>query len=409
MATQTITSGVQYSGIWSLAGQANAKALGTWPSQPPNGLSTWGRGGVGALGLNNTTDYSSPKQVGLLTTWTIISMGNNVTLALASNGTLWSWGSNAQGTLGLNNGISYSSPKQVGSLTTWSKIHISSSSSFAIKTDGTLWAWGKNTSGELGLGDVINRSSPVQIGALTTWATVVSGTTGFGFALKTNGTLWSWGINGSGQLGLGNVTYTSSPKQVGLLTNWAKITAGPSTGIAIKTDGTLWIWGNGGSGQLGLGNTTSYSSPKQVGALTTWAEVYGCGSSAAIKIDGTLWVWGLNNKGQLGLGNITNYSSPKQLGSLTNWKSVVIGASGNSLGLSTSGVLQSWGNNSVYGALGLGNLTSYSSPKQIGQLTNWSSLPLAINQDVGGAIAGQNLIFKKEKSCHYSFAFKTIS
>ena len=85
--------------------------------------------------------------------------------------------------------------------------------------------------------------------------------------------LYSWGINNQGQLGLGNTTNYSSPKQIGALTNWLKIAAGYGNIAAIKTDGTLWTWGRGGNGVLGLGNTTNYSSPKQVGALTNWLNI----------------------------------------------------------------------------------------------------------------------------------------
>ena len=97
--------------------------------------------------------------------------------------------------------------------------------------------------------------------------------------------------------------------------------------LATKTDGTLWSWGQNNDGQLGLGNTTYYSSPKQVGALTTWLTLGGSANSAlAIKTDGTLWSWGRNIFGQLGLGNITNYSSPKQVGALTTWLKIAGGA-----------------------------------------------------------------------------------
>ena len=93
-------------------------------------------------------------------------------------------------------------------------------------------------------------------------------------AVKTDGTLWSWGANGSGQLGLGNLTNYSSPKQVGALTTWLNIASGQDHTIATKTDGALWSWGlNTPYGQLGLGNITNYSSPKQVGALTTWSVI----------------------------------------------------------------------------------------------------------------------------------------
>ena len=134
-----------------------------------------------------------------------------------------------------------------------------------------LWAWGAAGFGKLGLGNSTAYSSPKQVGALTAWATVTAGNY-FALSTKTDGTLWSWGYNGAyGRLGIGNTTAYSSPKQVGALTNWSTL-KGTALGnlLAIKTDGTLWTWGTNGSGQLGLGNTTSYSSPKQIGALTTW-------------------------------------------------------------------------------------------------------------------------------------------
>ena len=96
----------------------------------------------------------------------------------------------------------------------------------------------------------------------------------FRSSIKTDGTLWSWGYNNFGQLGLGNVTYYSSPKQVGALTNWSSVSCGYYHTVSIKTDGTLWSWGYNGIGQLGLGNVTNYSSPKQVGALTSWTKLF---------------------------------------------------------------------------------------------------------------------------------------
>jgi len=139
--------------------------------------------------------------------------------------------------------------------------------------------------------------------------------------------LYSWGLNNNGMLGLGNTTNYSSPKQVGALTTWSKISGCLNHSVAIKTDGTLWVWGQSDYGQLGLGNTTYYSSPKQVGALTNWFNMTGGECTIAIKTDGTLWAWGLNAYGRLGLGNTTYYSSPKQVGALTTWVVVVAGSS----------------------------------------------------------------------------------
>jgi alpha-tubulin suppressor-like RCC1 family protein len=202
---------------------------------------------------------------------------------------MWSWGNNNFGQLGTNNTTQYESPVQVGVLTTWSTVSGGGTSCFAIKTDGTMWSWGRNQAGQLGLGNsgsYTYRSSPVQIGALTTWATVAAAQNGAGaLAIKTNGTIWSWGAGYSGQLGLGNTTNYSTPKQIGALTTWSKVYAGGRHCLAIKTDGTLWTWGYNTNGELGLGNTTNYSSPKQIGALTTWSKASagsGSGSSFAI-------------------------------------------------------------------------------------------------------------------------------
>jgi alpha-tubulin suppressor-like RCC1 family protein len=192
-----------------------------------------------------------------------------------------------------------------------------------IKTDGTLWTWGYNASGELGLQDIAERSSPVQVGSLTNWKQV--GTGGFNtVCVKVDGTLWTWGVNFSGQLGLEDTTARSSPVQVGSLTNWKQVSVGKESSGCIKTDGTLWTWGGSTDGQLGIGSSGFFgrrSSPVQVGTLTNWKQVNsGQYHFVCIKTDGTLWIWGNNGFGRLGLGDSTNRSSPVQVGSLTNFK-----------------------------------------------------------------------------------------
>ena len=290
-------------------------------------LWSWGANTSGSLGLGNNTAYSSPKQIGALTNWLNIAGGSYHTVAVKTDGTLWIWGMNGNGQLGLGNLTYYSSPKQVGALTVWSKVAAGASSTFAIKTDGTLWSWGSNANGVLGLNFASytnQQSSPNQVGALTTWLHVGCGLYS-AYAIKTDGTFWVWGRNTNGRLGLGNITEYISPKQLGALTNWSTLSPrnfsnGSASFGAIKTDGTLWMWGSGLAGQLGLGNTTDYSSPKQVGSLTTWLRIVsGYRNAVAIKTDGSLWSWGYNPQGQLGLSNTTYYSSPKQVGTLYTW------------------------------------------------------------------------------------------
>ena len=355
-----------------------------WTSIKTDGtLWACGFNSFGELGRgSNNNKYSSPIQIGSLTDWTYISSGANHTLALRNNGTLWTWGYNGYGQLGNGTTNHYSSPIQVGSLTSWKHICSGKYYSAAVKTDGTLWTWGYNN-GNLGNNNVsMHYSSPVQVGALTNWSQVVCGydTT---YAYNTNGIVYSWGRNNFGQLGapstlLGN---SSSPIQVGSLTNWKQVSAGTYHTAAIKKDGTLWAWGSNSNGGLGNGTRINYSSPIQVGSLTNWKQVSinsDTGQSAAIKTDGTLWAWGSNSNGGLGNGTRINYSSPIQVGSLTNWKQVSCGDGGQISAVKTDGTLWSCGYNKN-GGLGNGNTISYSSPIQIGSLTIWKQVSIGYN------------------------------
>jgi alpha-tubulin suppressor-like RCC1 family protein len=238
-------------------------------------------------------------------------------------------GYNTYGQLGQNNTISRSSPIQIGSETNWSYVAGYGYTVAAVKTDGTLWTWGINNTGQLGLNITTptNKSSPTQVGALTNWLTV--GAKEYAVAaVKTDGTLWTWGENIYGKLGHNNTTYLSSPVQVGALTTWESAEAGGSSTNAIKTDGTLWVWGRNNQGQLAQNNTIDVSSPVQVGADTDWSSANATNNASSFciakKTDNTLWVWGRGLNGQLGLGDAVNKSSPVQLGSKTTWGKVAL-------------------------------------------------------------------------------------
>ena len=183
--------------------------------------------------------------------------------------------------MGLNDRIKRSSPTQVGTDTTWStSAVISRFSPIVPKTDGTMWSWGNNNHGQLGLNQTSNLklSSPAQIPG-TTWSSVA----GLGnrvLALKTNGTLWSWGYNHEGVLGQGQEPAVrnslSSPTQIGARTDWGYVDTSQGNGKSIKaitTDGKLWVWGkNYGEYSLGVGpgkNAGAFSSPTQVANITT--------------------------------------------------------------------------------------------------------------------------------------------
>jgi len=300
----------------------------------------WGSNDRGVLGQNQapSVQYSSPVQVGTDTTWALIALYKFSPWVTKSDGTMWVWGLNGAGVLGLNSTddtgtTAYSSPVQLPG-TTWSisgenKIMSGQGGAGAIKTDGTLWMCGEMSDGMLGLNDEVNRSSPTQIPG-TTWSTIVAAW-GNVMSTKTDGTLWSWGQNNYGQGGHNNRIKYSSPMQIGTDTTWSYIHSAtyssyPQT-YAVKTDGTMWAWGENRKGQLGLNNTAQYSSPTQVGTQTTWSKVAANkGFTWALKTDGTLWSWGYNFYGTLGHNNTRPagiVSSPTQIGTGTTWNKLL--------------------------------------------------------------------------------------
>ena len=317
----------QLQSLWGYDG-----ALGTWFN--------WGRNNYGNLGQNNRTEYSSPVQIGSDATWAngCQGLGGEISShGIKTDGTLWSWGWNNGGFVGVNNRTQYSSPVQVPG-TTWARITAGTDQIVATKTDGTLWSWGYNSYGQLCTGNTTHRSSPTQIPG-TTWGTgrkSISSTGRSVLAVRSDGTLWSWGGNVAGRGGTnqapgGSNQYFTSPRQIPGST-WSLVESGPNCSMAIKVDGTLWGWGTNNNGQLGQNDKTKYSSPVQIPG-TTWDIVDGIGSSGAtaIKTDGTLWTWGDSRYG--GLGNNTgpgaHRSSPIQIPG-TDWKVTVRGSSKDS-------------------------------------------------------------------------------
>ena len=337
-------------------------------------LFTVGRDNQGQLGLNNqVAQISSPTQVPG-TTWSRIHCPRNGqrSLALKTDGTLWSWGGAEDGASGLNVGTSYSSPVQIPG-TTWEVIEGHANVSLSQKTDGTLWTWGNNNDGQLAQNNKTNYSSPIQIPG--EWSKNISAGDGKSGAVKTDGTLWVWGKNNLGNLGQNNRTVRSSPVQIP--GTWSTSYGGLSIGsqsLAIKSDGTLWAWGYGDSGSLGQNNTTWRSSPVQVGSETTWAWINAEYISVfGVKTDGTLWSWGYGAGGSLGQNNQTARSSPIQIGSGTDWSKAwsneMVGA-----GLKTDGTAWVWGRN-YYGELGQNESrgASKSSPTQVPGNYKWIS------------------------------------
>jgi alpha-tubulin suppressor-like RCC1 family protein len=260
-----------------------------------------------------------------------VSSNYDYSAAVKTDGTLWTWGFNNKGQLGTNNTTNYSSPVTVaGGGTTWRQVCTAHQGSHlaAVKTDGTLWTCGYNNSGQLGDGTTTNRSSFVQIaGGGTTWQSVGIGGRGLA-AIKTDGTLWTCGYNGYGNLGYNGGDRSSPGTVAGGGTTWSQVAVGLYHAVAVKTDGTLWSCGYNINGQLGDGTTTTRNTGFVQVAGTLWKQAaVATWSSAAVKTDGTVWAWGYGGAGQLGNGTTTNSSSPTTVGGTnTNWQQVAVGA-----------------------------------------------------------------------------------
>ena len=390
---QTINAGTGWKDIaagggYTFAGIFQPTATTTTPA-PSGYLYMWGSNSFARLGDNTTISRSSPVQtVAGGNDWADLSSGQITTMAKKTDGTLWLWGANYHGQLGDNTIINKSSPIQtIANGNNWQTFSAGSTHVAAIKTDGTLWVWGRNYNGQLGTNDTANYSSPVQtIAGGNNWQQVSCGYEATA-AIKTDGTLWLWGYNNYGQLGNNSINSQSSPIQIlGGGINWKQVSQSGYYTLAVKTNGTLWTWGTNINGCLGDNTTVSKSSPVQTIAYgTNWNQVSGSGNyfTAATKTDGTLWCWGTNYVGEIGDNTTIDRSSPVQTISYgTNWLEVYCGTS-SVHAIKTDGSVWNWGGNSN-GDLGDNTNTNRSSPVQTIMNGTW----IKINSNTGGGGAG---------------------
>jgi uncharacterized repeat protein (TIGR02543 family) len=255
------------SGVTALAaGQNHSVAL-----KSDGTVWVWGGNNSYQLGdgTSSSTKSAVPKQVPGLSDVKEITAGSNNVIVRKNDGTYWAWGDGNKGQLGYDSIDSPNTPYQLTAVSNVKSIASGEDHMLWLKTDGTVWATGLNTNGQLGDGSTTQRKTPVQVSGLSDVKAISAA--GFSMALKTDGTVWSWGENNKGQLGDGTTTDRLTPVQVSGLSDIVAIDAGGDDGrgyaMALKSDGTVWAWGLNGNGQVGDKTSTDRSTPVQVTEL----------------------------------------------------------------------------------------------------------------------------------------------
>ena len=299
---------------------AHAANISTESSAVNGTVWAWGNNSYGQLGVIATSaPIPAPERVGKLTRVTSVSAGYDFALALTAAGHVWSWGNTYQGRLGNSAAIdSYAAqptPRLIATLPAIRQIAAGYDHSLVVDSHGDVWGWGNDSESELG--PTTNPCScvprPVQMHGLPKIRAVAVGggyESDFSVALAVNGTVWAWGSNESGQLGVSpSTTFESgSPEQVHGLSGIVAISAGARHVLALDRKGVLWAWGADENGQLGDGTYCGpyaclrFQPQRVAGSSAIRSMAAGETNSAIITKTGQVWTWGDNYSGQLGDG-----------------------------------------------------------------------------------------------------------
>jgi alpha-tubulin suppressor-like RCC1 family protein len=281
--------------------------------------------------------------------------------AIASGGTLLVNKSQALKVRAFQSGLTDSAVRRADFIITGDVVS-ATAHVMALKSDGTVWTWGSGDSGRLGA-NLGERNTPGQV---LTNVRAISTRVGHGLAVKQDGTVWTWGRGGSGQLGYTVFTHSATPTAVAGLTTVVAAAAGENHSLVLKADGTVWAFGDNQFGQLGNGGTPTFSiAPVQVSVLAgVTAIAAGDDFSLALGSDGAgggiVWAWGKNARGQLGDGTLVNTVRPVRVRNLTNIKAIAAGGLFATV-LLANGEIWSWGAND-WGQLGAGHDVDSSLP-----------------------------------------------
>lgn len=353
----------------------------------------------GALG-NGYESINYPVLVTIPSHFTSIVNNGYHTIATKNDGSVWLWGGNYEDTA-IVSYKQYSTPQIMTDQNVVDVKQVVSGAyhSAALKNDGSVWTWGQNGSGQLGNGTT-TASDPFQHynPPYHSFDGAVSIAAGYSttFAIKADGTLWGWGANSSYYLTTSSGGVYGTPRQRAGIDNLQSVSVGQSFVIALKKDGTVWSWGSNTYGALGDGTTADRINPIQIPGLSNIVAVAaGYNYALALASDGTLWAWGTNNYGQLGIGNTTRQLSPVKVPITTNIKSIVAGQYSTYV-LLQDGTLWDWGYNNDN--LGDGTTATKLSPQQVPNVSGLTSI-------TGGNWAYSGFLGLKADGTYISFGY----